>query len=79
MVQASVCGLPGSKVLYSPGEAVVVGFLDNEIDNPVILGSYLTSGREHTTVSNIVLDLGKGQLLSTHAQPLLSMDTQFID
>ena len=48
---ASVCSLAGSKVVYNTGDAVVVGFLDNSLSKPIILGSYLTPGNEQITIS----------------------------
>jgi hypothetical protein len=46
-----VCSLAGSKVVYNTGDAVVVGFLDNSLSKPIILGSYLTPGNEQITIS----------------------------
>lgn len=80
MTEASVCGLPGSKILYSPGDAVVVGFLDNSISQPIILGSYLTSGREYfNNESKIYLDIEKSNCLSPTAEFAFPLSTRFVD
>lgn len=42
IIKADVCGLAGSRVSYMPGDVVIVGFLDNEMSSPIIIGSYLT-------------------------------------
>ena len=38
---ASVCTVPGVSIKYVEGDVVVVGFIDNSISQPIILGSYM--------------------------------------
>lgn len=41
-IDAEVCGLCGTKVDYQVGDIVIVGFIDNEMSQPIIIGTYMT-------------------------------------
>lgn len=42
VIDAEVCSLCGTKVEYQNGDIVIVGFIDNEMSSPIILGTYMT-------------------------------------
>ena len=41
--KANICCSPGTVNVYNVGDCVVVGFLDNRMDNPIILGKLYTA------------------------------------
>ena len=45
-MEASVCGIPGIQNYINVGDIVYVGFEDNDMGKPVILGHLLTSQLE---------------------------------
>ena len=54
---ADVCSLKGSKVDYCVGDAVVIGFLDNSLSKPIILGSYITDKNVKLSVGGTSMQL----------------------
>lgn len=46
VMEARLCGIPGMQNLIQPGDIVVVGFEDNDMGNPIILGHLLTKSLE---------------------------------
>ena len=55
-VVARVVGIPGTFVLYQPGDVVVVGFENNDMMKPLIIGSLLTKDISTETRMIAVLD-----------------------
>lgn len=49
LFDASVCQEPGSLNGYVEGDCVVVGFMDNTMEKPLILGKLFTGGEESAT------------------------------
>ena len=45
-MDASVCAHPGVSVRYNPGDLVVIGFIDNAMDRPIILGELSNDAKE---------------------------------
>lgn len=52
---ASVCGIPNSKIMYKRGDTVIVGFEDNDMGKPIILGALLTAEIENNNTTKIQL------------------------
>ena len=50
--KANICCSPGTVNVYSVGDCVVVGFLDNHMDNPIILGKLYTASTPDETPTN---------------------------
>lgn len=50
-VQAEVCSLSGSKTYYQNGDIVIVGFIDNEMSSPIIIGTYLTEYMQNNRIT----------------------------
>ena len=46
LIQAHICGIPGMQNLLHPGDIVYVGFENNDMGNPIILGHLLTKELE---------------------------------
>lgn len=53
---ASVCGIPKTKIHYRTGDVVFVGFENNNMGYPVILGSVLTQDIEEKSSTKIEID-----------------------
>ena len=47
IIEAYTCGVQGCDVKYLPGDVVIVGFLNNEIGSPIILGANLYKNKEN--------------------------------
>ena len=80
VTEASVCCFGGSKIMYNIGDTVVVGFIDNLVSKPIILGSYALSDvqsnlngakPEQFTVKDLNVSNEPG------AFAILPMDTKF--
>lgn len=52
-IEAYTCGVPGCKVKYSAGDIVMVGFVDNQMHQPIILGMNMYKSRNSITTPNI--------------------------
>ena len=73
IIKADVCGLAGTRVSYMPGDVVIVGFLDNEMSRPIIIGSYLTRElKDRITYPEI-----KAQTLTVNQSVSLPSSTSF--
>ena len=56
-MEACVCGLPSSMIHYQEGDIVIVGFEDNNMGKPIILGSLLTKELAETTLTKVSLNV----------------------
>ena len=54
--EAHVCGIPNSIIHYQEGDVVIVGFEDNNMGKPIILGSLLTKELEDQTVTKVSIN-----------------------
>ena len=50
--RANICCSPGTVNVYDVGDCVVVGFLDNHMENPIILGKLYTASTPDETPTN---------------------------
>lgn len=67
IIEAYTCGVEGCVVKYLPGDVVIVGFLNNEIGSPIILGANLYKNRENKvtkpTINAISINVEQGASL----------------
>ena len=73
VISAEVCGIPGAKYNFLVGDVVIVGFLDNEMSKPIILGSFLTKQLE----DRITYPQIKAETFSVNTSAVLPKNTSF--
>ena len=71
-IDAEVCGLCGTKVDYQVGDIVVVGFIDNVMSQPIIIGTYMTEMLSNNRITRPQI---KATSLSVEQQSTLPSDT----
>ena len=64
IIEAYACGVEGCEVKYLPGDVVIVGFLNNDMGSPIILGANLYKNRENKvtkpTINAISINVEQG-------------------